>query len=513
MSALILCLTLLNPCALAGEMDSSLTVGLISAKTTVLNPLRAVERDFQSLTALMYESLVTLNDSYEPEPCLATSWDISPDYKTWTFHIRTDVFFSDGTQMTAYDVAATVTEILRMAADDTADNKGVYASLKYIVSGAQANNATDLVIKAARPYYGFIYAMTFPVLRSDQVAADNPVGTGPYMADAFSSTDYLYFSVNPYWWGEEPMVQSVSALFYATNRELTSAFEYNRVDAIITRSVTAAQYRAGVSSANIDYRTRQLETLLFNFKSFPLENQNIRYAIRYAIDVNLLANNVYYGMVSRTDTPMPMGTWMYNDGTDTLGDVYAYDPEKAKALLAAEGWADSDGDGILDKVVNGAKKNLQLRLFVYEEAENSVRVEAASQIKDMLNAVGIGVSVSNMSYARAKERLTAGNFDLCLAAFQMDSVPDPGFLLIGPNTGNYGRYKSDAMNSLFKSLRSSTTRQSYQSCLHQIQTLFAQDCPFICLYYRGGAVLTRKIYTNVRDVREPEVLKGIEEIR
>lgn len=71
-------------------MDSSLTVALISAKTTVLNPLRAVERDFQSLSALMYESLVTLNDSYEPEPCLATSWDISADYKTWTFHIRTD---------------------------------------------------------------------------------------------------------------------------------------------------------------------------------------------------------------------------------------------------------------------------------------------------------------------------------------------------------------------------------------------------------------------------------------
>ena len=498
--------------ALAGEMDDSLTVGLISAKTQSLNPLLALERDFQSLTGLIYESLITINDDYEPEPCLAASWKTS-DCTGWTFTLRDDAYFSDGTKVTAYDAAATINEILRLAKDETVENKGVYSSLRFVIKSATANDAQTLFIRAERPYYAFIYGMTFPILKESEVAALNPLGSGPYIVQAFSPTNYLYLSLNDYWWGETPTVTEINALFYATNLELTSAYEYNRVDAIITRSVTAAQYHAGVTSVNFDFRTRQLETLLFNLKSYPLENLNIRRAIRYAINVDALANSAYYGMVSRTDTPLPRDTWMYNDGTAALGEnVYAYDPDKARALLEAEGWTDTDGDGTRDIVKDGAKKRLNLQLYVYEEAENSVRVEVANQIKDMLKAIGINVEVTTMSYARAKEKLNAGSFDLCLAAFQMDSIPDPGFILIGPNVGNFGRYKSDEMNTLFKTLRKTTKQTEYQSCLSQIQTVFARDCPFICLYYRGGSVLTRKVYTNVRDVREPEVLKGIESI-
>ena len=181
-------------------------------------------------------------------------------------------------------------------------------------------------------------------------------------------------------------------------------------------------------------------------------------------------------------------------------------------MLYEAGWEDSDGDNILDRVRNGKKENLSLRLWVYEEAENSVRVEVANQIKDMLARVKIAVRIDNISYGLAKERLNAGNFDLALAAFQMDAVPDPGFLLYGPNTGNYGRYRTEEMNGLIDALRKSTSQYEYQQNLYQIQAVFARDCPFICLYYRGGAVLTRKIFTNTRDVREPEVLKGIEKI-
>ena len=509
---MLLCLAILCSSALASEIDDNFTVGLISVKTTKLNPLLAVERDFQSLTALIYEGLIELDDNYDPQPCLAESWT-TDGCKTWQFTIRRDVYFSDGTRLTAYDVAATVNEILRLANDDTADNNGVYASLKYVVSKCWANDETTVNFTAARAYYGFIYAMNFPILKQDEVQADNPVGTGPYKVDLFSPGNYLYLSARSDWWDEMPSVTVINAMFKATNKELTAEYEYNRVDGIITRSVTAAQYHSGVTSINIDYRTRQLETLLFNLKSFPLENENIRYAIRYAIDVDTLADGAYYGLVSRTDTPLPKGTWMYHDGTDEIGEnVYSYNVEKAKALLAQEGWEDSDGDGVLDKVVNGAKKNLHLQLYVYEEAENSVRVEMAGRIKDMLNAVGIGVTVTSMSYARAKEKLEAGSFDLCLAAFQMDSVPDPGFLLIGPNKCNYGRYKSTEMNDLFTNFRKSQSKMEMQSYLYQIQTLFARDCPFICLFYRGGAVLTRKIYTNEGDIREPDVLRGIESI-
>ena len=497
----------------AQELNSdTFSVGMISVKTQYLNPLWALERDFQSLHSLMYESLIRFDDNYEPEPYVAVSWR-TDDCKSWTFTLRDDVYFSDGTKLTAYDVAATVNEIIRLAKDDTAENKGVYASMRYVITSAQANDALTVVINASRPYYGAIYAMCFPILKADEVQFEYPIGSGPYRAEAFSPTNYLYLSYNDRWWGEEPLVKNINAFFSATNKDLTADYEYNRVDAIVTRAVTTAQYRGGVTSVNIDYRTRQLETLLLNMNSYELEDIRVRYAIRYALDPDALSNNAYYGMTSRTDTPFPRGTWMYYDGSADAGeDYFTYNLDKANRLLDEAGWIDTNEDGVRDMVRDGKRVDLSLRLWVYEEAENSVRVETANQIRYQLAKAGITVRVYLVSFALAKERLQAGNFDLCLAAYQMDAVPDPGFLLYGPNTGNYGRYKTKEMNDLITALRKCTDKASYQQTLRQIQALYAKDCPFICLYYRGGAVLTRKLYTNVRDIREPEVLKGIEAI-
>ena len=82
--------------------------------------------------------------------------------------------------------------------------------------------------------------------------------------------------------------------------------------------------------------------------------------------------------------------------------------------------------------------------------------------------------------------------------------------LMSGNTCNYGNYKSAEMDQLFKKLREQREFESYQQTLWQIQEQFAQDCPFICMWYRCGALLTRKVFTTVRDVREPEILRGIE---
>ena len=498
--------------AAASEMDDNLTVGIVSVRTQALNPLLTLERDFQAATGLIYESLVTLDESYDPAPCLAESWETT-DYTNWVFTIRSNVTFHDGTPLTAYDIEATLNEILRLANDDTAENKGAYSSIKYLIKKVSANNATTLALQSTRAYYGFLYALTFPVLKADEVAAVNPVGSGPYRVEIFQPGDYLYLSANENWWQKPPSVKEINISFHTTSKELTASFEYNRVDTIITRSVTAAQYRAGVSSVNLNYTTRQLETLLFNNQVTELKDVRVRKAIRYAINKDALISGAYYGMASKTNTPFPMDSWMYYDSTTEDGEsVYAYNPEKARQLLKEAGWEDSDGDGVLDTVVNGKKANLKLRFYVYEESDNSVRVQTANSISDMLKAVGINAPVTTVSFSDAKAKLKAGSFDLALAAFQMDAVPDPGFMLISPNNGNYGRYKSTEMNDLFKSLRKAQDKAGCLNYLRSIQDLFGRDCPFLCLYYRDGAILSRKVFTNVHEIREPNLLNGVETI-
>ena len=412
--------------------------------------------------------------------------------------------------MTAHDVVATANWILTKANSSSGDT-GYYVNLKYFVDSITAEDNYTVVVKAERAYYGVLYAMTFPVLPASELASDNPPGTGAYICDYFVPTVGLRLVPNPNWWQGQPQVTSIIFEMYKTSAEVIESYEYNRVDAVFTRSIASAQYKGGSTSLALDYRTNQLECLLMNHSSFPLNRLAVREAIRMIIDVDKIARDIYNGMVERTDTPFIAGTWMYNDN---LGSYFRTDPQRALTILEEDGWYDVDDDGVLERVNDdGEYVELKMTLYVYEEPDNDVRLETANYIADTLNSYGFRVTVETRTFASVQEALSVGNFNLCLASYAMDVVPDAGFLLMKANTGNYCRYRSDAMHDLCTKLRKQTSQFEYQQVLFQIQEQFAKDCPFICLFYRSGTVLTRRMYTTVRDVRELELLKGIDTFR
>ena len=512
LTALLLAVLLALPCGALAEMmtDVGVHLGIISVATTQVNPLTPVEREFMSVTSLMYEGLMYLDDNYQPQPCLAERYSSSTDGKTWFFYLREGITFHDGTELSAYDVAATANEILRLAAD----GEGRYQSLKYFVNSIEASDSRTVVVRTNRANYGFLFAMTFPVLKAGEVQAPNPVGTGPYMMEMFEPSVYMLLSAYGGWWQTPPENRQILVNFFSTNRELISAYEYSNVDAVLTRAITAAQYRSGVSSYNIDYRTTQLETLLMNNNSSELRDVQVRQAIRYMINMDDIVNNVYYGMVTRTDTPLIPGTWTYWNGDYRQ----EYNKQRANELLDAAGWdnfaVNDSGNNVRTKVTDGKLAYLHLRFYVYEEQDNSVRVEVANRIADSLLEVGVECKVETLTFKEASEKLKAGSYDLCLAAFNIDFTPDPGYLLISGNTANYMRYRSSEMDTLIQTkLRGALDYDVYAQTLKEIQNLFWQDCPLVCLYYRNGAILTRSMFTDARDVREPEALRGIEYFR
>lgn len=279
---------------------------------------------------------------------------------------------------------------------------------------------------------------------------------------------------------------------------------------MFTRSVAAAQYKSGNTALSISYSTRQLEMLLFNQRSgsFPLDNVNIRKAIRYAINRDQIVNNVYMGLTSNCNTPVPSESWLYYDQEN----YFVYSPDKAREIMAEEGWSDLDGNGVLDYVPEGTTepKHLVLSLYVYEDPDNDIRYETANRIADMLQEIGFSIHVETVSYENALSVLENGNFDMFLCAFEMDVIPDYGFFLRKGNKQNYGRYVSSEMTSLIDTQRTQLSDSDFYQTTVAIQQLYARDCPGICLFYRTGAILTRKMYTTVRSIREYELLRGIE---
>ena len=276
--------------------------------------------------------------------------------------------------------------------------------------------------------------------------------------------DYLQLNAFPFWWDGKPVIQEIMCIFHKGSRELISSYEYNRVDAVLTRSLTAAQYRSGASTLSLSYRTRQLETLLMNNGAPELSDVKVRKAIRCAISIDAIDNTTYMNMVTRADMPLTPGSWGYKD----IPGAFVQDANQANRLLDEAGWTDSNDDGIRDRFVDGERKNLSLRFLVYEEPDNAVRISTAHQIASMLSAVGVEARVTPLSFSDTAARLKAGTFDLALAAYNVDAVPDPGFLFISGNTGNYMRYKSEAMDKLFTAART-MDKDSYTATLHQIR--------------------------------------------
>ena len=404
---------IISPAA-ASEIHDSIIIAIQSVKTFQIRPFEPVENDMLSVYNKVYDSLVTLDDNYLPQPCLAESWEESSSGKYWTFHLREDVRFSNNDPLTARDVVASANYILNRARDENISDHGFYRNLNLFVDTVTAKDDYTVVVKTKRPYYGLLYQMTFPVVPEAYVASDWPPGSGPYIITEFHAGEYMWLSANPNWWQTQPQIKEIQFVFENTPTNVVESYEFARVDAAFTRSIAGAQHKTSSKSLTMSFRTNQLECLYMNNNA------------RELVDKAKIISTAYMGLAVPTNFPFYPGTWMYNDSLDAS---FTHDIEEAKRLLAEAGWEDSDENGVLDRINgNGELENLHLRFYYYEEPDNDVREESANLIAASLAEVGIECKITAMTMSGLQQKLKDGSFDLALVAFAMDVTPDPGFM-------------------------------------------------------------------------------------
>lgn len=496
---------------------SSLSCAIVATDDLALRPLELNQRDVVSVLDLVYEGLFAMDDDYVPQPKLAYSYEFVSSGRRLQVVLRDDVYFHNGQKLTSNDVVATLDYMFALTGFDDDLNsdipvaeRGLYYATFYTLRSWEAQDERTILFNLRRPSFGALYALAFPVLPASQVSMDMPAGTGPYCYDGYEPGSAIWLTANTNWWQRTPQVHNIRASIYRDTDKALNAFDTQNVDIAMSRSINASRYSGSLNSYSLTARTRQLEVLLINrahrlFKSDDSGENLVRRAISYAIDRSTLISSVYQGMATVAYTPVPPGTWLSNEST--IEDIY--DPQMASALLDQAGYKLAD-DGYRYK---DNERFEWLYLLVYDEPGSTVRTNAANRIAEMLHAVGIPVTVRTRTRDVAISNLEHGNYTLALCAFNFDVCPDPGFTLTSTASCNYTRYRTDAMNDLFsKKLRTTecVTQEAYRDTMREIQSLFVQDIPYLPLYWRTGVLLSRSAFTDARDIRELELLRGVE---
>jgi peptide/nickel transport system substrate-binding protein len=444
---------LLTGTAYAARTD--LTIG-IQLEPTNLDPTTGgAAAAIRTVTDLnIYNGLTRIDKDGAVQPDLATTWDISPDGLTYTFHLKTDVKFNDGTPFTADDVKWTLDR--DRAADSKSAQKQLFANIKQV----DVVDPATVKVTLTQPQGDFLYDMGWgdAVIVSQKTAETNvttPVGTGPYQLGEWVKADHITLVPNPNYTGTKPALDKVTFKFISDPTAAASAVLAGDVDVFsgFPAPELLEQFKANPDLV-VTVGSTQGETIAaMNNAHPPLDNVKVREAIAHAIDRKAIIDGSQFGYGTPIGSFFPPGDPAYID----LTSISNFDPAKSKQMLADAG-----------------VKNLTLTFKVPPAAYARA---AAPIIQQELADVGVKVNVVNVEWADWIANVFQGAYDYDLT--MVSHVEANDFAAFG-KPGYYLNYKADGLNKLVAELNATTDPAKQISIKQDIQKLLAND--FVALY-------------------------------
>ncbi len=386
------------------------------------------------------ETLFRLTDTLEAEPFLVTDYSISEDQLTWTMTLREGVTFQSGNPM---DAAAVKACLERTAA------RNDRAATDLRIASMEADGLT-LRITTTEPNPVLPNALCDPYACILDVAATEdflyaPVGTGPYRVASVTPDQETV--VVPYegYWGGTPKLSSIR--IRTMDRDaLTMAMQTGEIDAAYGMAYEGQALFVG----DPDYQMQTVATsriykLYYNFHNEHLANINVRRALSMLVDKAAYGETAMSGFGAPAAGCFPEDT-PYSQGLTATG----FDVDGAVALLTQEGYADTDGDGILD--LDGAP--LRFELVTYSSRAELPTLSAAFQSQCRQVGIDVHVTVSES----CDDLLRADQFDIAAYAFVTLPTGDPASYLntvMGADGwSNFGHYDSPQVQALLEQLDS-----------------------------------------------------------
>lgn len=446
-----------------------------------------------------YDTLVQYDENGEVVGSLAEDWTVSDDGKIYTFSIKQGVQFSDGSDLTADDVAKSLLAV----PVNLGQYNGGYGKLSTIIEDAVVVNDYTVELRLTQPYYSTLrdlcLANPFGIVSSEQLNDDLTAkdsfktatyGTGPYMYEGDNNGQTYNFISNPNYWGDKPDVDSFSIKVILDNDAKVLALRNGEVDFFsgITK-VSSESYEEMKNTegfgVKIDEASLQTYYMGYNLSDPIFSDQAVREAMTSAIDKEAVVNSVFGGMFEKADTFFSQSL----PYCDVDQKVYEYDLDKANGLLDAAGYIDTDGDGIREK--DGVNMTAD---FLYQTGSASDD-DLVVYICDQMKKIGIELTPKSAPMMDWYAMITGGQYGLTIFKTQ-GGYYDPTSVItnIDPN-GTMDPIISQICAylpgeaELINEVNAATDETRIQEIYTTILTAMADNCLTTPIYYTHQVAL------------------------
>ncbi|HEY6853775.1 MAG TPA: peptide ABC transporter substrate-binding protein, partial [Gemmatimonadales bacterium] len=327
------------------------------------------------------------------------------------------------------------------------------------------------------------------VPRDHWAAADfgrAPVGDGPYRFVAWTP-EYVELAADSTFFLGRPHIRRLLWRFTPDLGVAITQLIADQADALETLGppTNVTRVQAATQLAVYRYSGTNYAFLQFNLAAngdtthpHPILNdRQVRRALAMAVDRVKLCQSVWGDLAKAPPGPMPQAWWIWNVGATPL----PYDTTQAARLLTADGWVDSDGDGIRDK--GGVKLSLHLST----PTSSGSRRQYARLIQAQLKSLGVDIQIDELDPVVFNQRLQAGLFDAALPAWNTDPTPSSSFAQRWTRAGwgrfNYGRYANPNLERLLtQATLSATDPRAATRAWRAVLDTLNQDAPGIWLF-------------------------------
>jgi peptide/nickel transport system substrate-binding protein len=499
LGAALLAAAVLGPAA--GAQDDQkvvLTVGIPETYDS-LNPTVGVEVPDYDPWNMQYATLTDkAADDFATIPGLAESWEGSDDGRTYTYTLRDGLEWSDGTPLTAEDVAYTINR----AREEQWTN--YYSTVQNITATAVDDRTVEVSSSVDDPKLPTMDVYILPKHvweRYDEKAIKtydgvNDVGSGPFVLDETKRGQFWSLKANPSYWGGKPAVDQVIFRVFNNADAMVAALKRGEIDVahdVPNNAVEDLRNTPGI--VVVIGEQGGFDELAINGgdglkKPHPaLLDPNVRLAVAHAIDKETLVDRVLVGLgrPGTTVSPSPNPEWIPEIPED---EQIGFDLERANQLLDEGGYEDTDGDGIRE--MPGGGQSLRFTYLVNTESQSAPPV--ADFVTGWLKEIGIAVTQKPMDENRLYTEIGNGSYDLFHWGWTPYVDPDPMLSYFqcsdiakeeGGSYNNDANYCDPEYDRLYKQQNVELDPEKRREIVHEMLRRFYETGLYNVLWYEG----------------------------